>query len=94
MNDLLEQAKQCLEIIDAKYEDADINEKLELKGDRDAAYSEYHRARRIGIQAARQLTDVDHQEMADIKSAIQTAANNQAAVGASIRLAKLLKTIV
>ena len=94
MNDLLEHARQCLEIIDAKYEDSDINEKLVLQGDRDSAYSEYHRARRIGIQAARQLTDADHREMADIKSVIQTAANIQAVVGASIRLTKLLKTIV
>lgn len=94
MNELLEHASKCLELIDARYEDADINEKLEIKSSRDDAYSEYHRARRIDIQAACQITSADRQEMAEIKTALQSAANTQAVIGATVRLAKLLKTLV
>lgn len=94
MNELLDQAGRIIERIDALYEEADINGKLDLKPARDAAYSEYHRARSLNIGAARQLTASDRSEMAGIHAAFESAATTQAAIGGAMQLAKLLKTVV
>ena len=94
MIELLDQASDCIEEIEARYNDGDINDKMQLQPARDAAYSEYHRVRRIGLQAAYQVTAEDRKEMARIMADIQSAANIQATIGVAVRFAGLLKKIV
>lgn len=90
-NDIvLDEATKAVFIIGVKYRKADINEKQQLRQQRDIAFSTYSIARLKLLEDEVICTDLDVMEMKDIRKEIENAAKIQNLITAIARLTKIL----
>ena len=87
---VLEQAADAVSRIDMQYRKADINGKLELKSNRDAAFEAYSQARLKLLAEGMICTPQDVVRMGEIRAAIGRARQTQSLIVASGKLAMFL----